>query len=77
MTLKVILIVVVGIQFLVNMYLISIIESMENENEQYFKKLRRDYDVKMDELKKDIELRDEIIEGKMYSRMRGSKHGKS
>lgn len=77
MTLKVILIVVVGIQFLVNMYLISIIESMENENEQYFKKLRRDYDVKMDELKKDIELRDEIIEGKMYNRMRGSKHGKS
>lgn len=70
MILKVIFLAIISVQFFINMYLFSIIEHQEEENEKYFKKLRRDYDIKLEELKKDIEVRDEIIEASTYNKVR-------
>lgn len=68
MIIRAVFLAVIGIQLLVNMYLLNVIENQEEENKQYFRKLRRDYDIKLEELKKDIEIRDEIIEGKKAMR---------
>lgn len=70
MILKVIFLAIISIQFFINMYLFSIIEHQEEENAKYFKKLRKDYDIKLEELKKDIEVRDEIIEASAYNKVR-------
>ena len=68
MIIRAVFLAVIGIQLLVNMYLLNVIENQEEENKQYFRKLRRDYDIKLEELKKDIEVRDEIIEGRKVMR---------
>lgn len=76
MIVRVVFLVIIMVQFIANMYLISVIENMEEENKLYFKKLRREYDLRIEELKKDVELRDEILEGRinMYNNLRGKKY---
>lgn len=63
MIIRIAMVIIIIIQALVNLYLSYEVERNDEHNQEYFDILRRDYDIKVEELKKDIELRDEIIEG--------------
>ena len=56
-----ILAVVVLILIFIIYHLMDHIESERMENDRYFDKLRRTYQIQLDELKEDIRVRDEII----------------
>lgn len=47
------------------------LEYEKNKNKEYFTKLRRNFDVQIEELKKDIAVRDEIIDAYRGSMTRG------
>ena len=51
--------------------LFDTIEFERNQNDVYYKKLRKEYDFQVQQLKNDIEVRDEIIE----SYRRAAVHG--
>lgn len=38
-------------------------ETERKENERHYNKLRREYDIRIEELKKDLDVRDDIING--------------
>lgn len=56
-----ILAVVVLILIFIIYHLMDHIESERAENDRYFDKLRRTYQIQLDELREDIRVRDEII----------------
>ena len=59
----VILIGVILIQIIVIGILIDEWNKLEKENKEYFKKIRREYDIKVEGYREDIAARDEIING--------------
>ena len=63
MIFRIVIVLIIVSQFCLICYLISQIENNEKENQKYFDKLRREYDMKLESYKEDIEIRDEIIEG--------------
>jgi len=63
MIIRIVIILIIVSQFCLICYLISQIENNEKENQKYFDKLRREYDIKLESYKEDIVIRDEIIEG--------------
>lgn len=54
---------VIVVQLFVMAILLDGWETERKENEKYYHKLRRTYDIQIEELKKDIALRDDIING--------------
>ena len=64
MILTIVLLAIIVIQVFVIGVLIDNYNQLEKDNKRYFNKLRREYDIKIDELKQDISVRDEIIEGR-------------
>ena len=64
MMLTAVLIGIIIIQIFVIGFLIDNYNQLETDNKKYYKKLRREYDIKIEELKKDVAIRDEIIEGR-------------
>lgn len=63
----VILIGVILIQIVVIGILIDEWNHLEKDNKEYFKKIRREYDIKVEGYREDIAARDEIING--YKKM--------
>lgn len=59
----VILIGVILMQIIVIGILIDEWNKLEKDNEKYFKKIRREYDIKVEGYRADIAARDEIING--------------
>lgn len=59
----VILIGVILIQIVVIGILIDEWNHLEKDNKEYFKKIRREYDIKVEGYREDIAARDEIING--------------
>lgn len=51
--------------------LLHIIEEKDKEWEKYYRSLRRAYEISIDELKKDIEVRDELLKAYTYNKFRG------
>ena len=47
------------------------IEFERNQNDVYYKKLRQEYDIQVQQLKNDVEVRDEIIESYRRSLIHG------
>ena len=60
---------VILIQVVVIGILMDIIESERAENKRYYNTIRRTYDIKMEELKEDIRVRDEIISAGRYHKI--------
>ena len=63
MIIRIVVVLIIVFQFCLICYLLSQIKNNEKENQKYFNKLRREYDMKLESCKEDIEIRDEIIEG--------------
>ena len=54
---------IIIILLFISIELFNEVEHMEYENKEYYRKLRYEFDCKLAELKKDIDIRDDIIEG--------------
>lgn len=57
---------IIIILLFISIELFNEVEHMEYENKEYYRKLRYEFDCKLAELKKDIDIRDDIIEGYEY-----------
>ena len=63
MIIRIVIVLIIVFQFCLICYLLSQIDAHEKENQKYFDKFRREYDMRLESYKEDIEIRDEIIEG--------------
>ena len=67
----VILLGVIGLLLMSGYVMFDTIEFERNQNDVYYKKLRQEYDIQVQQLKNDIEVRDEIIESYRRSLIHG------
>ena len=58
----VILLGVIGLLLMSGYVMFDSIEYERNQNDIYFQKLRKEYDIQIQQLKNDVEVRDEILE---------------
>ena len=54
---------IIIIQGIVNIKLVNSLDKERKSNEKYYASLRREFDIRLQEKQKDIELNNEIIEG--------------
>lgn len=67
----VILLGVIGLLLMAGYVMFDTIEFERNQNDVYYKKLRQEYDIQVQQLKNDVEVRDEIIESYRRSLIHG------
>lgn len=67
----VILLGVIGLLLMSGYVMFDTIEFERNQNDVYYKKLRQEYDIQVQQLKNDIEVRDEIIDSYRRSIVHG------
>lgn len=67
----VILLGVIGLLLMSGYVMFDSIEYERNQNDIYFQKLRKEYDIQIQQLKNDVEVRDEIIESYRRSLIHG------
>lgn len=67
----IILLGVIGLLLMSGYVMFDTIEFERNQNDVYYKKLRQEYDIQVQQLKNDVEVRDEIIESYRRSLIHG------
>lgn len=61
MGVRIIIAIMIAVQIIINFYFIYHIECLEDEIKACYKSLRKEFDIKIDNLQKDIELELDVI----------------